>query len=91
MNSPNPANICLHKSTFTKFYPLTEGNQDLLEKVRDVVGRPVIVSTRKAFVDETFFRKSANICKYNVEIDASQLYPYLMFQPMPTGLYTPWD
>ena len=36
---PNLANICLHKSTDAKFYPLTEGDNELLEKIReDVVG-----------------------------------------------------
>ena len=90
--SPNLANICLHKSTDAKFYPFTEGDKDLLEKTReDVVGGPSIVFTRRAVVDETFIRKSANICKTIVGIDASQLYPYSMCQPMPTGLYTRWD
>ena len=90
--SPNLANICLHKSTDAKFYPFTEGDKDLLKKIReDVVSGPFIVFTRKAVVDETFIRKSANICKSIVGIDASQLYPYSMCQPMPTGLYTRWD
>ena len=63
-----------------------------MEKIReDVVGGPSIVSTRKAVVDETLIRKSTNICKSIVGIDASQLYPYSMCQPMPTGLYTRWD
>ena len=89
---PNLANICLHKSTDVKFYPFTEADKDLLEKIReDVVGGPSIVFTRKAVVDETFIRKSTNICKSIVGIDASQLYPYSMCQPMPTGLYTRWD
>ena len=89
---PNLANICLHKSTDAKMYPFPEGDKDLLEKIReDVVGGPSIVFTRKAVVDETFIRKSANICKSIVGIDASQLYPYSMCQPMPTGLYTRWD
>ena len=62
------------------------------KKIRgDVVGCPSIIFTRKAVVDETFFRKSANICKCIVGIDASQLYPYSLCQPMPTGLYTRWD
>ena len=30
--SPNLANICLHKSTDSKFYPFTEIDKDLLEK-----------------------------------------------------------
>ena len=89
---PNLANICLHKSTDAKFYPFTEGDKNLLEKIReDVVGGPSIVFTRKAVVDETFIRKSTNICKSIVGIDASQLYPYSMCQPMPNGLYTSWD
>ena len=38
-----------------------------------------------------FFRKSTNLCKSIVGIDACQLYPYSMCQPMPTRLYTRWD
>ena len=60
-NLPNLANICLHKSTDAKFYPFMEGDKDLLEKIREVVGGPSIVFTRKAVVDETCIRKSANI------------------------------
>ena len=86
---PNLANICLHKYTDAKFYPFTKGNKDLSEKIReDVVGGPSIVSTRKAVVNETFIRKSTNLCKSIVGIDASQLHPFSMCQPMPTGLYT---
>ena len=89
---PNLANICLHKSTDAKFYPLTEGDKDILEDIREnVIGGPSILFTREAVVDETFIRKSTNICKSIVRIDASQLYPYSMCQPMPTGLYTRWD
>ena len=89
---PNLANICLHKSTDAKVYPFTEGDKDLLEKIwEDVVGGPSIVFTRKAVVDETSIRKSTNLCKSFVGIDASQLYPYSMCQPMPTGLHTRWD
>ena len=86
------ANICPHKSTDSKFYPFTESDKDLLEKIReDMVGGPSIVFPRKAVVDETFIRKSTNVCKSIVGIDASQLYPYSMCQPMPTGLYTRWN
>ena len=85
---PNLANICLHKSTDAHFYPFTERDKDILEKTReDVVGGPSIVLTREAVVDETFIRKSTNLLKSNVGIDASQLYPY----SMPTGLYMRWD
>ena len=89
---PNMANICLHKSTDAKFHPFTERDKDLLEKIpEDVVGGRSIVVTRKAVVDETFLRKSVHICKSIVGIDASQLYPYSMCQPMPAGLYTRSD
>ena len=88
---PNLANICLHKSTSAKFYPFTQTDKDLLQKTReDMVGGPSIVFTRKAVVDETFIRDSGIICKSIVGIDASQLYPYSMCQPMPTRLHTRW-
>ena len=83
------ANICLHKSTDGKFYPFTENDKDLLQKIRkDMVGRPFLVFTRKAVVDKTFIRKSTSLCKSVDVIDASQPYPYSMCQPIPTGLYT---
>ena len=89
---PNLANNCLHKSTSAKVYPFTETDKDLLQKIReDMVGGPSIVFTHKAVVDETFIRNSEIICKSIVGIDASQLYPYSMCQPMPTGLYTRWE
>ena len=89
---PYLAIICLHKSTDSKFYPFTESDKYSLEKIReDMVGGPSFVFTRKAVVDETFIRKSSNLCKSIVGIDASRLYPYSMCQPMPTGLYTRWE
>ena len=89
---PNLANICHYKSTSAKLYPFTETDKDLLQNIReDVVGGPFIVSTRKTVVDETFIRISGIVCKYIVGIDSSQLYPYSMCQPMPTGLYTRWE
>ena len=89
---PNLANICLNKSTDSKFYPFTGSDKELLEKIReDKVGGPSIVFTRKAVVDKTFIRKSTSLCKSIVGIDASQIYPYSMCQPMPTGLYTRWN
>ena len=55
---PNLANIRSHKSTEANVYPFTQGDEDLLEKMReDVLGGPFIVFTRKAVVDETFIRK----------------------------------
>ena len=84
---PNLANICLHKSTSAILYPFTETKKDLLQKIReDMVRGPSIVFIRKAVVDKTFIRISGNICKSVVGIDASQLYPYSMCQPKPTGL-----
>ena len=89
---PKLANICLHKSTDANFYPFTEADKDLLEIIReDLVGVPSIVFTCKAVVDETFIRKSTNICKSIVGIDASQLYPYSLCQLMPTSPFTRWD
>ena len=89
---PNLATICLHEPTDAKFYPFTEADKDLLEKIReDIFGGPSIIFTHNATVDETFIRKSTNICKSIVGIDASQLYPYSMCQPMHSGLYTRWD
>ena len=77
---PNMANICLHKSTDSIIYPFIESDKDLLEKIReDTVGGPSVVFTRKAVVDETFIRKSSNLCKSIVGIDASQLYPSSMY------------
>ena len=84
----NLANICLHKSTDAKFYPFTEGDKRPFgKKMRRCCWWSTIVFTRKAVVDETFIRKSANICKSIVGIGASQLYSYSRCQPMPTGLY----
>ena len=88
---PNMANICLHKSTESKFHPFTESDKDLLEKIpQDMVGGLSIVFARKAVIDKTFIRKSTNLCKSIVGIDASQLYPNSMCQSMPTGLYRRW-
>ena len=89
---PNLANVCFHKSRDSKFYPFTESDKDLLKKIReDKVSGPSIVFTRKAVVDESFIRKSSNLCKSIVGIDAIQLYPYSMCQPMPTGFCTRWE
>ena len=89
---PNLVNICLHKSTSAKLYPFTETDKDLLQKIREeMVGGPSIVLTLKIVVHETFVWNSGNTFKSNVGIDASQLYPYSMCQPMPTGLYTRWE
>ena len=50
--SPNLANFCLQTSTYAKFYPFTDGDKNLLEKIQeDVVGGPSFVFTPKAVVD----------------------------------------
>ena len=91
VQNQNLANICLQISTDTKVYPFTEADKELSEKNREeVVGGPSIVFTQKAVVEENFSRKSTNICKPNVRIDANQIYPYSLCQPMSTGLYTLW-
>ena len=41
-----------------------------------MVGGPSIVFARKAVVDENFIRKSSNLCKSLVGIDADQICPY---------------
>ena len=62
----------------------SEVDKDLWEKIReDVAGGPSVVFTRKAVVDETFIRKSTNICKSIVGIDASQLIPTRCASPCP--------
>ena len=53
-----------------------------------MTGGPSIVFTRKAVVDQTFIQSSENLHKSIVCIDARQLYPFSMWQEMPTGFYT---
>ena len=63
-----------------------------MKKVReDIVGDLSIVVTRKTVVDETFNRNSTNICKFIVCIDARQLFPHSVSQPMITSIHTRWD
>ena len=88
---PILANIYLHKATDAKFYPFTRGKALLKKSREDVVGVLFIVITGKALVDETFFRKSTNLSKFNFGIDNSPLYHYSLNQPMPAGAFTRWD
>ena len=89
---PKLAQICHHKSTSAKFYPLTETDRNLVQKIREeTVGGSSIVFTRKAVVNETFFPNSGKIWKSFVGIDANQLYRFSMCQPVPAGLYTWWE
>ena len=57
---PNLANNFLRSSTSVISYPFPEGDKDFLEKIRDMVGGPSIVSTRKAVVGETKIGSSSN-------------------------------
>ena len=50
-----------------------------------MTGAPSIVAI------ETCIRKSNKLCKSKIGIDASQLYPYSIYQDMPTGFYMRWD
>ena len=89
---PKLAIICLHKSREANFYPFTEAEKDLVQKLREFVAVGLsIIFTCKAASDGTFIRKSTNTCKSIVGIDPSQLYFYSMCQPMPVGLHTGWD
>ena len=82
---PNAANIFLQSSTSANFYPFPKEAKDWLEKKReDMVDGPVIVF--QAVVGETKIRSTSNNCKSKVGIDASELYPYAICQPLPTGL-----
>ena len=84
-------NNCEHKSTDRNFYQFEEADDDLLEKIPDVVGDLCNDFARKAVVDQTFIRKSLNISKSIMWLDASQVYLYAMCQSTPTSLYTWWD
>ena len=89
---PNLPNVCLHKSKTAKFYPFTESDKDLLEKMReDMADGPSIVFTRNIVVNEFFIWDSTNLCKILAGIDVRQLNHFSMCQAMPTGLYTRWD
>ena len=65
-------------------YPSLEGDKDPLEKFREnVVGGPSIGFTRKAVVDETFIRKSANKCKSIKKLISANYTPTRRVNPCP--------
>ena len=71
------------------FYPFTESDKDLSEKIgEDVVDGASIVMTRKAVVGEFLIRDSTNLCKTIAGIAASQLCLYCMSQARPKAQYT---
>ena len=53
-----------------------------------MTGSPSFDCTLQTAVDNTFIRRPNKIRKATVGVDASQLYPFPMYQEMPTGLYT---
>ena len=74
-------------STDAKFYPLSEVDKELLQKIsEDMVGGLSAVFSRKTVVDKTFIPQSTNVCKSIVNFDDSQMHFYTRCQPMPTGL-----
>ena len=88
---PNLANICLHKSTDAKLYPFTGGDKDLKEKIEKT---PLVAHLLFLHAKPLLMKFSSEILQTYAnlyEIDASQLYPYSLCQPMPTGIYTGWD
>ena len=90
---PGIANKILHNSTTSKFHPFQSRDLDWVKRVREnVVGGPSIVFCRYAEAGKTKIRKDGDkTCETIVGVDASQLYPYAMCQPMPCGPYTRWD
>ena len=56
-----------------------------------MVGGPSKVFTRKVVVNESHNRKFTKVCKAIADLDASQLYPYSMCQPILTELYTRYE
>ena len=79
---PNLAIICFQKSTDAKFYPFTEGDKDLLEKIReDNVGGPSIKFTRKAVADKILFE--------NQQTDANLLLGLTLANFTPTRCVNP--
>ena len=75
----NLANNCLQKYTDAEFYPLTEGDKNILQQTpEDVVHGPSLVFTLKVVADETFLQKPTNVFKPIVKIVARQLLSYSM-------------
>ena len=55
---PNLANICLRKSTNSKFYPFVEADKDLHDKIReDMTAGPSFVFARKSCCGSNIYSK----------------------------------
>ena len=83
---------CLHKYTDTNFYTFTEADIEILENL-EMMLLVVFLSFSRAnqLLMKLFFQKSTNLRKSIASSDASQSYPYPMYQPMPTGPSTRLD
>ena len=89
---PSLANRILHSSTNAKFFPFTYEDRELDNYIRSwLTGGPSIIFNRYAKVGVTKIENTQNVCKAIIGVDASQLYPYSMTLPMPTGPYTSWE
>ena len=86
---PNFARKLSCEVNYCKIISLHKPGQGFLEKVvENMVSGPSIAVIGIAVVDETLNRESANWCKIDARIDASQLYSHSMCQATPAGLYT---
>ena len=85
---PNMVNFCLHKSTYAQIYPLTEEDEDLLEKFKKtslVVHLSFLHA--KQLLMKLLSESLQTYIKCIVRIDAHQTYASSMCQPMPTSLF----
>ena len=81
---PNMKSICLNKFTDSNFYPVTEADEILLEKVRDhVVCGFSIVLTRKPVVDESFLQKTTTYANQLLELMPANYTPIWCVNPCP--------
>ena len=88
---PGLANIMLHESTPALISLFLTKDKDLEFLLRQkIVGGASIIFTRYHKVGETKIRFSDNLVSTIIGVDASQLYPFSMSQPMPVGIYTRW-
>ena len=84
------AKICLQKITHAKFCHFREGQKDLWKKIEMLLVVCLFFLNVQQML-MIFFRKSTNLFKSFVQIDASQLSPHSMCHSTPTGFYTHWN
>ena len=84
----NTANICLHKSTDAQISLFTELHETLLQRItKKLVAGPSAVLWLEAVADEIFSWESPYKCQSKIGVDAGELCPYAMCQPMLRGIY----